>query len=90
MLERDVRVGNALGLHARAAAKVVRLANSFRSSVTIRRNDLNVSADGKDILSILQLAAGCGVDLYVVVDGIDENDAIEQIAKLFADKFGED
>ena len=90
MLECGVSITNPLGLHARAAAKLVRLANGFRSSVTLTRNDSNVSADGKDILSILQLAAGFGVDLSVMVDGIDENVAIEKIAKLFADSFGED
>ncbi len=90
MLERNVLIENALGLHARAAAKLVRLANSFRSSVTLIRSDTNVSADGKDILSVLQLAAGFGVDLSIVAEGVDEQQAIEEIAKLFADKFGED
>ena len=90
MLERSVLIENALGLHARAAAKLVRIAHSFRSSVTLKRIDSNVSADGKDILSILQLAAGFGVDLSVMVDGADEQQAIEEISQLFADKFGED
>ncbi|MBK8467226.1 MAG: HPr family phosphocarrier protein [Chloracidobacterium sp.] len=90
MLEREVSITNALGLHARAAAKLVRLANTFRSSVTLTRTDTNVSADGKDILGLLQIAAGIGVDLKITVEGIDEQDAIEQITKLFADKFGED
>lgn len=90
MLERDVSIINALGLHARAAAKLVRLANTFNSSVTLTRSDTNVSADGKDILSLLQLAAGSGVKLTVAVDGIDEQNAIEQITQLFADKFSED
>ena len=90
MLERDVSIINALGLHARAAAKLVRLANTFNSSVTLTRSDTGVSADGKDILSLLQLAAGSGVKLTVAVDGIDEQNAIEQITQLFADKFSED
>ena len=90
MLEREVRITNLLGLHARAAAKLVRLANTLKSSVTLTRKDNKVTADGKDILSILQLAAGFGIDLSIVVDGADENDGIEQISKLFADKFGED
>jgi len=89
MLEREVSITNALGLHARAAAKLVRLANTFRSSVTLTRTDTNISADGKDILGLLQIAAGIGVDLKITVEGIDEQDAIEQITKLFADKFGE-
>ena len=90
MLERQVSIINALGLHARAAAKLVRLANTFSSSVTLTRGDTHVTADGKDILSVLQLAAGYGVKLTIAVDGIDEQNAIEQITQLFADKFSED
>jgi phosphocarrier protein len=90
MLEREVSVINQLGLHARAAAKVVRLAHTFRSSVTLVRSDTGVRSDGKDILSVLQLAAGFGVDLSIVTEGNDEQQAIEEISKLFADKFGED
>ena len=90
MLEHSVRIENALGLHARAAAKLVRLANTFSSSVALVRSDTDLTADGKDILSVLQLAAGFGVDLAVVVVGDDEQKAIEQITRLFADKFGED
>jgi len=90
MLEREVSITNVLGLHARAAAKLVRLANTLKSSVTLTRKDNEIMADGKDILSILQLAAGFGVDISIVVEGPDEADAIERISKLFADKFGED
>ena len=90
MLERSVSIGNALGLHARAAAKLVRLANTFRSSVTLTRNDTKTSADAKDILSVLHLAAGSGVDLSIIADGADENEAIEKITRLFADKFEEE
>lgn len=90
MLEQQVSITNALGLHARAAAKLVRLAKTFRSSVTLTRSDTNVSADGKDILSVLQLAAGFGIILSIGVEGADAQEAIEQITKLFADKFGEE
>ena len=90
MLEREISISNDLGLHARAAAKLVRLANTFSSSVTLTRGDTNVTADGKDILGLLQLAAGFGIDITITVDGSDEQRAIEQITKLFADKFGED
>lgn len=83
-------ITNALGLHARAAAKLVRLAKTFRSSVTLKRSDTGVSADGKDILSVLQLAAGNGVNVSIIVEGSDEHEAVGQIAKLFADRFGED
>jgi len=90
MLERDISITNALGLHARAAAKLVRLANTFDSSVTLTRVDTKISADGKDILSLLQIAAGFGIKLTITVEGVDEQDAIDQITKLFADKFDED
>ena len=90
MLERDIRVTNALGLHARAAAQLVQLAVKFHSRITLRRLDTGVTADAKDILSILYLAAGLGVVIKVTADGADEKDAIDQIARLFADKFGED
>ena len=90
MLEATVRLTNVLGLHARAAAQLVRLANRFKSSVTVIRLDSGVSANAKSILSVLSIAAGCGVELNVRVDGIDEEDAIDQITKLFADKFGEE
>ena len=90
MLERVVSISNALGLHARAAAQLVRLAHSFSSSVTLIRSDTHVTADGKDILSILNLAAGSGVDLSIMVEGVDEQEALKAITKLFADKFGED
>ena len=89
MLERDVRIVAPLGLHARAAAKLVRLANTFISTVTLTRKDSNVSADGKDILSLLQLAAGYGVDLSITVEGVDERDAIDAICKLLSGGSGE-
>ena len=90
MLEATIRVTNTLGLHARAAARLVRLAATFKSSsVTIRRNDTNTEANAKDILSVLSIAASKGVELHIIADGADENEAIEQITKLFTDKFGE-
>lgn len=90
MLEATVRVTNTLGLHARAAAQLVRLANKFKCSVTIRRQDTRLTADAKDILSVLQLAASCGVELQIIAVGDDESEAMPQIEKLFTDKFGEE
>ena len=90
MRERVVSISNTLGLHARAAAKVVRLAQTFQSNVTLTRSDTGIIADGKDILSVLQIAAGRGINLTISAEGPDEQDAIEQIVKLFGDKFGED
>ena len=90
MLEATVRLTNVLGLHARAAAQLVRLSNRFKSSVTVIRLDSGVSANAKSILSVLSIAASFGVELNVRVDGVDEQGAIDQIVKLFADKFGEE
>ncbi|MBK8303352.1 MAG: HPr family phosphocarrier protein [Chloracidobacterium sp.] len=90
MLEATVRVTNTLGLHARAAARLVRLAATFSSSVKIRRKDNDSEANAKDILSVLSIAASFGVVLQFIADGADESDAIEQIKQLFADNFGED
>lgn len=90
MLEATVRLTNTLGLHARAAAQLVRLANRFKSSIILKRSDSNVTANAKSILSVLSIAASFGVELQVIADGDDEADAIAQIEKLFADKFGED
>ena len=90
MLEATVRLTNTLGLHARAAAQLVRLANCFKSSIILKRRDSNVTANAKSILSVLSIAASFGVELQVIADGDDETEAIAQIEKLFADKFGEE
>ena len=89
MLERHLTIINALGLHARAAAQLVRLAGHFRCQITLKRLDTGVTANAKSILSVLYIAAGHGVELNVTADGEDEIEAIEAIEKLFLDGFGE-
>ena len=88
MIERDVEIVNRLGLHARAAAKLVHLTAGFESQVTLA-NDGEV-VDGKSILGILLLAAAQGMTLTVSCDGNDEDEAMEAIAELFANRFDED
>jgi len=78
---------NRLGLHARAAAKLVHATSAFQSTITIAKDGEEV--DGKSILGILLLAAPQGVRLQVRAEGEDEARAIEAIAELFADRFGE-
>ena len=78
-----------MGLHARAAAQLVRLAGSFKSTVMLLHPGRNVSANAKSILSVLTLAAAMGTELVVTVDGIDEASAMAEIASLFANRFGE-
>lgn len=89
MLKAEVSVINDLGLHARAAAQLVRLASGFRSRIRVHRVDNAVLADAKSILSVLTLAASKGVRLEVEVDGEDEADAIEAVIAIFANGFGE-
>ncbi|CAN5443404.1 HPr family phosphocarrier protein [soil metagenome] len=89
MLERSVRITNALGLHARAAAQLVRKANRFKCRVLVTRYDSGVSANAKSLLSVLHLAAAFGVEIKITTNGEDELDAIDAIEKLFVDGFGE-
>ena len=89
MLEARITVINRLGLHARAAAQLVRLAGSFKSTVMLLHPGRNVSANAKSILSVLTLAAAMGTELVVTVEGDDEESAMSEIASLFANRFGE-
>jgi phosphotransferase system HPr (HPr) family protein len=89
MIQRTLLVTARLGLHARAAAKVVRLAQSFQSTVDLRKIDNGATADAKSILSVLMLAAGRGTELYATADGIDEEAALIALDNLFAQGFGE-
>jgi len=86
--ERDVEIVNRLGLHARAAAKLVHLAGRFQSDVSLVQDGEVV--DAKSILGILLLAAGQGSRLTVQCSGEDEDEATEAITALFADGFGEE
>ncbi|MFQ5739632.1 MAG: HPr family phosphocarrier protein [Acidobacteriota bacterium] len=89
MIERVVRIQNELGLHARAAARLVRLASRFSSSVSLSRTHLQQQIDGKSILGLLLLAAAQGTELRIRVDGLDEEQAMESIVSLIEEKFGE-
>jgi phosphotransferase system HPr (HPr) family protein len=89
MIERRVVITNRLGLHARAAAKLVRTASRFQSFMRVERLDGSANADAKSILSVLMLAASRGTELRLTADGTDESEAIEALSYLFADGFGE-
>jgi phosphotransferase system HPr (HPr) family protein len=89
MVERTLLVKAPLGLHARAAAKLVRVASRFHSDVLLRREDGSAIADAKSILSVLMLAASRGTELQGTAEGIDEEAAMNAIAELFAEGFGE-
>ena len=89
MLETNVKIINPLGLHARAAAQLVRLAGKFKSNIKLERIDNFVMADAKSILSVLTLAAARGTVLKLTIDGEDENDAHLAITELISNGFGE-
>jgi len=87
VIEREIEIVNRLGLHARAAAKLVQLAGGFRSLVTLQRDGETV--DAKSILGILLLAAPQGERLVVRCEGEDEELAMGAVEGLFGDYFGE-
>jgi phosphocarrier protein HPr len=89
MIERTLLIRARLGLHARAAAKLVRVASGYQSQVLLRRMDGSATADAKSILSVLMLAASRGTSLQASVDGSDEEAAMSAIDQLFAEGFGE-
>ena len=87
MIEEPVTIINRLGLHARAAAKLIDCAAGFSSQITLRKNDQTV--DAKSIMSVMLLAAGQGTILHLTTEGHDETAAHEAIVALINDRFGE-
>jgi len=85
--KREIKIVNKLGLHARASAKLTQSASKFASSIWLTRNGRRVNA--KSIMGVMMLAAGLGSTVELEADGEDESEAMETLAKLFADKFGE-
>jgi phosphotransferase system HPr (HPr) family protein len=83
MKERKVVIGHRLGLHARAAARLVQLCSKYQSSIVLFRSDSAsaVEADARSILSILLLSAGFGSKVNVRADGVDEDEAVERICE---------
>ena len=88
MKRTEVTLINRLGLHARAAAKLVAVAKTFASRITIEKD--GTAVDGKSIMNILLLAAPVNSVLQLTVEGEDEADAIAAIEALIADRFGEE
>ena len=87
MIKTTLRVSNKLGLHARASAKLTKLASSFQSEVFLSRNGRRVNA--KSIMGVMMLAAGIGSDVELETDGADEQAAVDALTALVDDKFGE-
>ncbi|MGM0563851.1 MAG: HPr family phosphocarrier protein [Pseudomonadota bacterium] len=88
MIERDIEVVNKLGLHARAAAKLVSTASGYRSKIELEKGHRRINA--KSIMGVMMLAASKGTTLSLYVEGEDEASATTAIEALFADFFGED
>jgi phosphocarrier protein HPr len=86
-LEKNVTIVNKLGLHARAAARLVTLASKFEADVRVRKDGKEVS--GKSIMGVMMLAAGKGSTVVVETDGADEAEAMDALLALIADYFGE-
>ncbi len=89
MLKGEVVIINRLGLQARAAAQLVRLASGFQSKIKLIRSDNSVIADAKSILSVLTLAASKGVELEIEAEGEDEQAAFDAVQEIFRNGFGE-
>lgn len=87
MIRTTLVISNKLGLHARASAKLTKLASSFQCEVFMSRNGRRVNA--KSIMGIMMLAAGVGSEVELETEGADEQQASDAILALVSDKFGE-
>jgi phosphocarrier protein HPr len=86
-IRKTIRINNRLGLHARASAKLTKLAGSFRSEIHMSRAGRRVNA--KSIMGVMMLAAGMGSEIEVEVEGDDEVAALAALTALIDDRFGE-
>jgi phosphocarrier protein len=87
MIKSSIRISNRLGLHARASAKLTKLASSFDCDVHLSRNSRRVNA--KSIMGVMMLAAGMGAEVEIETDGADEAAAMQALRALIDDRFGE-
>lgn len=84
---KDITIINKLGLHARAAARLVQTASRYEADITLKHNGREVS--GKSIMGVMMLAAGKGSTITVISAGPDEKEALAEVEQLFLDRFGE-
>ncbi len=87
MIKSNLDISNKLGLHARASAKLTKLAGTFKCEVFMSRNNRRVNA--KSIMGVMMLAAGMGSKVELETEGVDEQAAQDAITALVNDKFGE-
>ncbi len=88
MISRNVTIINRLGLHARAATRLVNCASEFDSEILVKKGPRSVN--GKSIMGVLTLAASTGTELIIEADGNDEQLAVTALIQLIKDRFGED
>ena len=88
MRKQSITIVNKLGLHARAAAKLVKLASTFASDIQVKRQQRQVN--GKSIMGVMMLAASKGTEIELAISGADEEAAMEQLSMLIINKFGEE
>ena len=87
VIEREAAIVNPLGMHARPAAEFVKVANRFRATVEVKKDELTVN--GKSIMGVMMLAAECGSTMLIRMDGEDAAEAMEALLALVADGFHE-
>ncbi len=87
MIQTSTNISNKLGLHARASAKLTKLAGSFPCEVWMSKGERRVNA--KSIMGVMMLAAGIGSTLQIETNGAQEQEAMDALLTLIADKFGE-
>lgn len=88
MISREFTISNKLGLHARPAAMFVKTASKYKSKIEVKKDDMVV--DGKSIMGLMMLAAESGSMLMLTVNGDDEQEAMDSIARLFEVNFNEE
>ncbi len=87
MIKTNITISNKLGLHARASAKLTKLAGRFQCEIHLTRKDRRVNA--KSIMGVMMLAAGLGSEVEIEADGVDEAAALGDLVALIKGKFGE-
>ena len=87
MVERTVQIVNKNGLHARPAAEIVKISSRFQSEITLVKDGMEVN--GKSIMGVMMLAAECGASVRLRAEGTDAEQAVDALATLIANKFGE-
>jgi len=88
MISRDITIINRLGLHARAATRLVNCASDFAAEIIVKKGARSVN--GKSIMGVLTLAAATGTELTIEASGVDEKQALNAVIRLIGNRFGED